>query len=89
MVQLGMTPLEAVRSATIEGAAPVGPPVIGRFENGTGTFYSDDLVDGKPIRTRYIWGHITARSARWEQATSSDSGKSWETNWIMEFQRAQ
>ena len=25
---------------------PVGPPVVGRFENRTGTFFSDDVVDG-------------------------------------------
>ena len=67
---------------------PVGPPVVGRFENGTGTFYSDDVVDGVNIRTRYIWGRITPTSARWEQATSKDSGKTWETNWVMDFRRA-
>ena len=67
---------------------PVGPPVVGRFENGTGTFFSDDVVDGVKIRTRYIWGSITPTSARWEQAISKDDGRSWETNWIMEFQRA-
>ena len=67
---------------------PVGPPVVGGFENGTGTFYSDDVVDGVKIRTRYIWGRITPTSARWEQATSKDSGQTWETNWTMDFQRA-
>jgi hypothetical protein len=66
---------------------PVEPPVIGRFENGTGKFYSDDVVGGRRIRTRYIWGKITPTAARWEQATSEDSGNTWEPNWIMEFQR--
>ncbi len=66
---------------------PGEPPVIGRFQNGTGTFYSDDVIDGAKIRTRYIWGHITPTSARWEQATSRDSGQTWETNWIMQFER--
>ncbi len=75
----------------IDGRDPHGaldPPVKGRFENGVGTFYSDGLVDGKPIRTRFIWSRITATSARWEQAYSPDAGKTWETNWIMEFTRA-
>jgi hypothetical protein len=63
------------------------PPVVGRFDNGVGTFYSDDILDGKQIRTRFIWAYITPTSARWEQAYSSDAGKTWETNWIMEFQR--
>jgi hypothetical protein len=63
------------------------PPVVGRFDKGVGTFYSDGTLDGKPVRTRFIWSHITATSARWEQAYSADAGKTWETNWIMEFQR--
>jgi hypothetical protein len=67
---------------------PMDPPVKGRFENGVGTFYADEVHDGKPIRVRFIWSRITARSARWEQAFSSDAGKTWETNWIMEFERA-
>jgi hypothetical protein len=74
----------------VDGRNPFGaldPPVIGRFDNGVGTFYSDGTVDGKPIRTRLIWSQITATSARWEQAYSADAGKTWETNWIMEFKR--
>jgi hypothetical protein len=67
--------------------APLDPPVIGRFDNGVGTFYSDGTFDGKPMRTRFIWSHITPTSARWEQAYSFDAGKTWDTNWIMEFQR--
>ena len=63
------------------------PPVVGRFDKGVGTFYSDGVVDGKTIRTRFIWAHITATSARWEQAYSADAGKTWETNWVMDFQR--
>jgi quinol monooxygenase YgiN len=68
--------------------AALDPPVKGRFDNGVGTFYSDGALNGKPIRTRFIWSHITPTSARWEQAYSSDAGKTWETNWIMEFRRA-
>lgn len=74
----------------IDGRDPLGaldPPVKGRFDDGVGTFYSDGIVDGKPIRTRFIWSHITPTSARWEQAYSSDAGRTWETNWIMEFRR--
>ncbi len=67
---------------------PLDPPVKGRFQNGVGTFYSDDTLNGEPIRVRYIWTHETPDSARWEQAFSPDGGKTWETNWIMEFQRA-
>lgn len=66
---------------------PVDPPAKGRFKNGVGTFYSDVMLDGKPLRTRLVWSHITPTSARWEQANSYDGGKTWEPNWTMEFQR--
>jgi hypothetical protein len=65
------------------------PPVKGRFENGVGTFYSDYMADGKPMRVRYVWSGITPQSAHWEQASSADGGKTWDTNWIMQFERTQ
>src|SRR5262249_14368669 len=69
-------------------AGPIDPPVSGHFENGIGRFYSDYTQDGKPMRVRYMWSHITPTSARWEQASTADAGKTWKTDWIMEFQRA-
>ena len=74
----------------IDGRYPLGaldPPVVGGFDHGVGTFYSDGLVNGRPTRTRFIWSNITPTSARWEQAYSFDAGKTWETNWIMTFVR--
>jgi hypothetical protein len=69
-------------------SGPLDPPVMGRFENGIGTFYYEYQDKGKTMRMRFIWSQITSKSARWEQATSADDGKTWETNWIMEFRRA-
>ena len=68
-------------------SAPLDPPVRGSFKNGVGEFFSDDTLDGKPIRVRYIWSQIAPKSAHWEQAFSPDGGKTWETNWTMEFRR--
>ncbi len=68
-------------------SGPLDPPVVGRFENGVGNFYSDYMDKGKPMRVRYTWSHITPTSARWEQSFSSDDGKTWKSNWIMEFKR--
>lgn len=68
-------------------SGPLDPPLKGSFENGVGTFYSEYLEKEKPMRMRFIWSKITSNTAHWEQATSSDNGKTWETNWIMEFQR--
>jgi hypothetical protein len=62
-------------------------PIAGRFAKGIGTFYGDDEWQGRPIRVRFVWSRIAAGSARWEQAFSLDEGNSWETNWIMDFNR--
>jgi hypothetical protein len=66
---------------------PLDPPSKGRFEHGVGRFYSDSLVNGRAVRTRLMWSQITANSARWEQADSTDGGRTWATNWIMTFAR--
>jgi len=63
-------------------------PQRGAFVDGIGTLLADDELDGRPIKTRVVWSHITANSARWEQACSADGGKTWEMNWISHFQRA-
>jgi hypothetical protein len=63
------------------------PPVVGRFENGRGTFFGDDTHHGVHVRVRYIWSGITPNSAQWEQAFSADEEQTWETNWVMKMTR--
>lgn len=72
--------------------SPLDPPVKGKFEKQAsgekvGLFYSDSEINGKTVRTRFQWSRITKESAKWEQAFSNDAGKTWETNWIMQFKR--
>ena len=74
----------------IDGRNPHGaldPPVKGRFVHGVGTFYADDTLRGKPIKVRFVWSDITAKSAHWEQAYSGDGGKTWEVNWSQVLRR--
>lgn len=63
-------------------------PVIGAFQDGVGTFYADDRLNGVPIRVRFHWFTSNADHPRWEQAFSADGGATWETNWTMDFCRA-
>ena len=62
-------------------------PVIGRFENGTGTFFAADILRGDPVSVRFLWLKTDTATPRWEQAMSSDDGATWETNWTMDFTR--
>ncbi len=62
-------------------------PMRGKFCDGVGTFFADDEFDGRPIRVRFLWSHVTPRNCRWEQAFSTDGGATWESNWLMDFTR--
>ncbi|MFY9351685.1 MAG: DUF1579 domain-containing protein [Sphingobium sp.] len=73
----------------LSGGAPssIDTPGIGRFAGGVGTFLSDDVFQGRPIKVRGIFTDIRPGLAQWEQAFSADEGRSWETNWIMQYTR--
>ena len=62
-------------------------PVVGRFEDGVGTFFARDTFEGAPIVVRFLWSRINSDELRWEQAFSPDDGSTWETNWTMNFFR--
>jgi hypothetical protein len=63
------------------------PPMTGQWVDGVGEFYDQELFRGRMIYVRFIWTTDGPDTARWEQAFSDDGGKTWETNWIMSFER--
>lgn len=65
----------------------IDTPVVGRFEDGVGSFYADETLNGKPIRVRFRWTNTRTPTPRWEQAFSPDGGQTWEVNWQMIFHR--
>ncbi|MFG2043621.1 hypothetical protein [Dactylosporangium sp. NPDC048998] len=69
------------------GARTVDTPVVGKFRDGVGEFYSDDTWEGTPVRVLYKWDARDPENPRWEQAFSVDGGETWETNWIASFTR--
>lgn len=73
----------------LDGRDPhrIDVPVVGRFLDGVGTFYAEDMLDGASVRLRFLWLRTGTASPRWEQAMSADGGASWETNWTMDFTR--
>jgi hypothetical protein len=72
-----------IRWADTPRAGAIQPPVIGRFENGSATFYGNAFYDTRPVRVRVIWSRTP--EPRFEQAFSVDRGRTWETNWIMKL----
>jgi hypothetical protein len=64
------------------------PPQVGHFDrNGVGDFLANDTFDGKPVIVRYRWRLLHGRP-RFEQAFSTDHGRTWETNWTTDYTRA-
>lgn len=59
-----------------------GTPQKGKFVIGRGEFLDHDKFNGKDIVVRYLWTDLNTDTPRFEQAFSSDEGKTWETNWI-------
>ena len=68
--------------------ANIGTPVRGKFVAGTATLIGDDEYNGKAIKVRSQWTRTDTDSPHWEQAASLDGGKTWETNWVADFERA-
>ena len=63
--------------------------MIGGFDGDTGIFEGEDTFEGRPIRVRFTWSRVDTPTPRWEQAFSDDGGRTWETNWVMEFTPAE
>ena len=65
----------------------LGQPTVGEFTNGRGEFFDQEPYNGRVILVRYVWSDITPNSAHFEQAFSTDGGKTWEVNWITDQTR--
>lgn len=66
----------------------VGTPTIGEFHDGRGEFYDTESFNGRSILLRFVISDITKDSCRFEQAFSTDGGRTWEVNWIATDTRA-
>lgn len=63
------------------------PPMTGGFAGDLGLFEGEDSNDGQRVLVRYTWSRLDTPTPRWEQAYSNDDGRTWETNWIMDYTR--
>lgn len=60
------------------------PAAVGRFVNGRGEFYEHEEIGGKRVFVRLLWEVRSPKQCHWEQAFSTDEGRTWETNWIID-----
>lgn len=60
-------------------------PLTGTFWSNKGSFIANGRFENKSVLVSVEWTKICTTYACWEQALSTDNGKTWETNWIMEF----
>lgn len=60
----------------------------GNFTDGRGDFFSEYVAsDGIKRITRYSFFDVTPTSLRWQDGFSKDNGKTWDSNWKMDFTR--
>lgn len=61
--------------------------MVGSFDGaGRGEFHNEDDLAGRQILARFIFTNTNARVFRFVQAFSGDGGKTWEDNWIADFE---
>ena len=62
------------------------PQQVGHFNaSGVGDFYAYDSWKGTPIVCRFQWTLVHG-NPHFEQAFSTDRGKTWETNWTTDYE---
>lgn len=73
----------------LDGRNPerIDPPVRGAFRGDEGEFIGTDVYKGRPVTVRFRWHEVHSKRPWWDQAFSTDGGKSWEINWRNYFTR--
>jgi hypothetical protein len=73
----------------LDGRNPehIDPPVRGGFHDGEGEFIGTDVYKGTPVTVRFRWHEVFSKRPHWDQAFSTDGGKTWEINWRNYFTR--
>jgi hypothetical protein len=66
----------------------LAPGVKGYFQEGRGVFVAEEMDGNQAVLVRGVWDNISATTCRWQQSVSSDGGKHWQTNWSMDWVRA-
>jgi hypothetical protein len=73
----------------LDGRNPerIDPPVRGGFRGDEGEFIGQEIYKGTPVTQRFRWHEVRGKRPHWDQAYSTDGGKTWEINWRNYFTR--
>src|SRR5215831_15563451 len=73
----------------VDGRNPerIDPPVRGGFKGDEGEFIGTDTWKGTPVTVRFRWHEVRSKRPWWDQAFSTDGGRTWEINWRNYFTR--
>ena len=63
------------------------PPTVGGYVDGRIELFDYEEWKGRWIFVRYVWTPQGPNKAHFEQAFSTDGGKTWEANWILDLTR--
>jgi hypothetical protein len=63
------------------------PPTVGGFVDGRIELFDYEDWKGRWIFVRYVWTPVSPTKAHFEQSFSTDGGKTWEANWILDLTR--
>ena len=72
--------------ASTADAGQLDTPVAGGFVGDDGQFLADDVLGGRAVKVQYEWSPDREHPT-WRQSFSFDGGRSWQTNWIMDWHR--
>ncbi|HEX6993978.1 MAG TPA: hypothetical protein VF339_07500 [Gammaproteobacteria bacterium] len=68
------------------GVGTPQPALHGGFDGVVGVFVGEETWHGRPVLVRETWSG-PRRRPHWEQAVSTDGGRSWLTCWVRDFIR--
>jgi hypothetical protein len=63
------------------------PPMVGRFNGDLSEFFGDEFVEGKKVLCRFYWTRTNPGLPAMGTSVLGRWRKTWETNWIMTFER--
>jgi len=65
-----------------------GDSLMGAFHDGRAELFATDTVDGRAVLVRGTWSGITPTAHRYEEAYSTDGGKTWEVEFTGDLTKA-